>query len=111
MTKKYPAVDPDRDVFGVLAIAAAYYALNAARDVIQIGQNDGRANEVTERWLEQVAENLDSEIEIAISRLNDPACGDADNSIRLFVLMDRANRCGDLEGLARLAASVKRRAA
>jgi hypothetical protein len=51
MTKTYPAVDPDRDVFGVRAIAAAYYTLNAARDVIQIGQNDGRANEVTERWL------------------------------------------------------------
>jgi hypothetical protein len=111
MTNTHPAVDPDHDVFGVLAIAAAYYTLNAARDVIQIGQNDGRANEVTERWLEQIAEKLDSEIEIAISRLNDPACSAVDNYVRLFVLMDRANRCGNLEEVARLAASVKRGAA
>ena len=109
MTKIHPAVDPDSAT--VLAIAAFYYTLNAARDTVQIGQNDGRANEITEGWLERIAEDLDSKIEFAISRLNDLPCGDVDNFTRLFVLTDRANRCGDHEEVARLAASVKRGAA
>ena len=105
MTENTTKIDPNLGADTVPAIAAVYYTLRAAVDVIQAGKNDGRSNDVTERWLDRIAANLDSEIENAISRLEKPPCGDFDDINRLDALIDRANRCGDLEEVARLAAA------
>ena len=106
MTKTHPPVNPDSAT--VPAIAAVYHTLRAAVDVIQAGQNDGRANEVTGRWLDRIVGNLDCEIKNAIADLKNPPCGDIDDINRLDALINWANRCGDLEEVARLAASVNR---
>ena len=111
MTENTTKIDPNPDAATVPALAAVYETLRAAFEIIQAGKGDGRANDVTERWLDRIAENLDSEIEIAISRIANPPCGDVEDINRLASLIDRANRCGDLEEVARLAASVKREAA
>lgn len=101
MTENTQKIDPDSAT--VPAIAAVYETLRAAVNVIQAGKNDGRANDVTERWLDRIAGNLDCEIKNAIADLKDPPCGDIDDINRLDALIDWANRCGDHEEVYRLA--------
>lgn len=92
------------DAVTVPAVAAVYHALWIALDVIQAGKGDGRANEITEEWLERVVGYLELEIKEAISLLKKPAQGDLEQCNRLPCLIDWANRTGNHKELARLAA-------